>query len=71
MRTYFKKKITKSISGIEKFRSNVHLPTISGENYNKCEAKISEDNLLVALKTILNNKTPGNDGLSKKFYETF
>ena len=30
----------------------------------------NEDNLLVALKNIPNNKTPGNDGLSKGFYET-
>ena len=30
-----------------------------------------EDNLLVALKTIPNNNTPGNDDLSKEFYETF
>ena len=30
-----------------------------------------QDNLFVALKGMLNNKSPGNDGLSKEFYETF
>ena len=53
------------------FLSDIHLPTISNDNYNICNAEITEDNLLVALKKIPNNKTPRNDGLSKKFYETF
>ena len=26
---------------------------------------------LISLKSIQNNKTPGNDGLTKEFYETF
>ena len=44
---------------------------ISDENYIKQEAEITEDNLLVALKSISNTKTPGNDGLSTEIYETF
>ena len=63
----FQKTIAKSILDIEM----LHLPTISDDNYNICEAEITEDNLLVALKSIPNNKTLGNDGLSKEFYETF
>ena len=49
------------------FLSDIQLPTISDENYTTFEAEITEDNLLVALKSIHNNKTPGNDNLSKKF----
>ena len=45
----FQKTITKSTSDIEMFSSDIHLPTISDENYNICEAGITEDNLLVAL----------------------
>ena len=67
----FQKTIAKSILDIEMFLSDIHLPTISDDNYNICEAEITEDNLLVALKSIPNNKTLGNDGLSKEFYETF
>ena len=26
---------------------------------------------MISLKSIQNNKTPGNDGLTKEFYETF
>ena len=47
------------------------MPTISDEDCAKCENEITEDNLLLALKSMPNNKTPGNDGLSKEFYEAF
>ena len=32
---------------------------------------LTDKELLNALKGILNNKSPGNDGLTKEFYETF
>ena len=67
----FQKTIAKSLSDIEMFLSDIHLPTTSDENYNICKAEITEDNLLVALKSIPNNKTPGDDSLSKEFYGTF
>ena len=69
----FRKNIANSAisQNIEMFLSDIHLPTISDDNYNICEAEITEDNLPVALKSIPNNKTPGNDGLSKDFHETF
>ena len=67
----FQKTIAKSFSDMEMFLSDIHLPTISDENYTICEAEITEDNLLVDLKCIPNNKNPGNDGLSKEFSETF
>ena len=50
---------------------DIHLPTISDENYTICEAEITENNLLVALKSIPNNKTPGNDGYLKIFMKLF
>ena len=53
------------------FLSDIHLPIISDENYKICTAEITEDNLLVALKNVPNNKTPGNDGPSKEVYEAF
>ena len=53
------------------FLSDIHLPTISDEIYTICEAEVTEANLLVALKSIPDDKTPGNDDLSKEFYETF
>ena len=67
MRTY----INKSISDIETFLSQMQLPTINFENYVECETDITEDNLFVVLKSMFNNKSPGNDGLYKEFYEAF
>ena len=58
----FQKTIAKSVSNIKMFLSDIHLPTISDYNYTICEAGITEDNLLVALKSIPKNKTPGDDG---------
>ena len=71
MKNLFQKTIAESISDIEMFLIDIQLPTISDENYTTFEAEIAEDNLLVALKSIHNNKTPRNDNLSKEFYETF
>ena len=67
----FQKTVAKSICDIEMFLSDIHLPTVCDEKYTICEAEITKDNLLVVLKSISNYKTPGNDGLSKEFYETF
>ena len=36
-----------------------------------CENDLTEDELLISLKSMQNYKTPGNDGLTKEFYETF
>ena len=32
---------------------------------------MSETGLFNSMKSMKNNKTPGNDGLTKEFYETF
>ena len=64
------KNIAKSIFDIEKFLSDIDLAIISDKNYIKCETENTHDNRLVALKSTPNNKTAGNDGLYKEFYET-
>ena len=50
---------------------NISLPLINNEFFNLCENDLTEDELLISLKSMQNNKTPGNDGLTKEFYETF
>ena len=49
----------------------MQLPFISTEKYSKYETDFTKDNLFLALKSMPNNKSPSNNGLSKKFYETF
>ena len=36
-----------------------------------CEGDLNELELLKALNSMPNNKSPGNDGLTKELYETF
>ena len=38
---------------------------------NVCDEEISEQEVILAMKRFGNNKSPGNDGLTKEFYETF
>ena len=45
--------------------------TSSNEQYDLRENKISETDLFESMKGMKNNKTPGNDGLTKEFYEAF
>ena len=36
-----------------------------------CDEEISEQEVILALKSFSNNKSPGNDGLREEFWETF
>ena len=44
---------------------------INHDFFSLCENDFTEDELLISLKSMQNNKTPGNDGLTKEFYEAF
>ena len=56
---------------IAQFLSSIQVPCLTEEQSAKCEILISEDELICALKNMPKNKSPGNDGLTKEFYETF
>ena len=44
---------------------------MTNEQYDLCENKIGETDIFDSMKSIKNNKTPGNEGLTKEFYKTF
>ena len=44
---------------------------LSDEEHQDLEYDISKEELLNVLKGLNDNKTPGNDGFTKEFYETF
>ena len=46
-------------------------PKLTSKQSNDCEAPLSEKELFDAMKGMPDNKSPGNDGLTKEFYETF
>ena len=44
---------------------------ISNEHFNLLEAEISLDEIIKSINFETNNKSPGNDGVSSKFYKNF
>ena len=44
---------------------------ISNEHLRLCEAEISLEEILNAINSQKNNKSPGNDGITAEFYEHF
>ena len=56
---------------INTYLSQINIPIFTEEQFQTCEGPITESELLNALKTMPNNKSPGNDGLAKEFSETF
>ena len=67
----FQKNICNTNSKIVSFLDHISLPVINNDFFNLCENDLTEDELSISLKSMQNNKTPGNDGLTKEFYETF
>ena len=47
------------------------LPKLQEEQVKKCEEQITESELLKSLKSTKNDKSSGNDGVTKNFYGTF
>ena len=66
----FKKTICNANSKIV-FLDSISLPVINHDFFDVCENDLAENELLISLKSLQNNKTSGNDGLTKEFYETF
>ena len=61
----FKKNVSKS------FLNSIALPSLTSKSVDICESKITEKDLVTALKSMPNGKSPGYDGLTKEFYEHF
>ena len=56
---------------IAQLLSSIQIPCLAEEQSAKCEILIFEGEVICALKNMPKNKSPGNDGLTKEFYETF
>ena len=67
----FSRKVQFQTDIIEAYLENIPLPKLTNEQTLSCEGIISEDEVFKSLKSMENNKSPGNDGLSKEFYECF
>ena len=69
--TLFKNQSSNNVSEIEKFLCAITTPSLNNDQINLCEKDLSETDLHNAKKNMKNNKSPGNDGLTKDFYEDF
>ena len=67
----FTEKLEFQKEDINAYFSQKNIPILKAEQSQTCEGPITESELLNALECMLNNKSPGNDGLTKEFYETF
>lgn len=47
------------------------LPSLSSDDADSLETEITTEEVLLALKSMDNNKSPGSDGLTKEFYLSF
>ena len=65
---YHKGKLFTNLSNV---LNSIDLPCLTKEQKDFCEVELGEKELSNVLKSIPNNETPGNDGLSKEFHEAF
>ena len=51
--------------------SSIDIPSLNNEEMLSCEGELTEQEIFSALLSFKNNKSPGNDGLTKEFYHCF
>ena len=67
----FSKNLAKQFSNLETYLEKILLPKLSLDQKQLCKGNSTEKELFTALKSMENNKSPGNDGLTKEFYIAF
>ena len=67
----FSENLYVSKNEIKEFLNLVSIPQLTEDQSKDCEFILSEKDLLLVLKSMQNNKSPGNDGFTKEFYEVF
>ena len=63
--TLFKQNLSKTNFEKQRFLNSLNTKTLTNEQCDQCENKISETDLFDSLKSMKNNTTPGNDGFTK------
>ena len=65
--TLFKEKLSISEECIQSFLDKVSVPKFNENQTLKCKGTITESELLKALTSMDNDKSPRNDGITKEF----
>ena len=69
--TLFKIREQKTEIEMENFLTEVSIQKLFENQEKLCEENLTEKDLCNSLKSMQSNNSPGNDGLTKEFYETF
>ena len=69
--TLFKSQSSINVSEFEKFLCAITTTSRNNDPINLCKKNLSETDLYKAMKKMQINKSPGNDRLTKEFYEGF
>lgn len=70
-RLYTSEQPCNTLELMEDFFSQLSLPTISTKQQTNLNAPIFREEVLNAIKTLQNGKSPGPDGFSSEFYKEF
>ena len=69
--TLFKQNSSKANVEKQEFLNSLDTKTLTNQQLGLCENEIRENDFFSSMKSMKNNKTPGNAGLTTEFYETF
>ena len=67
----YKRRSNKTVDECMSYLANISLPKLTDEEKLSCEGKLTKNECWIALSSMGNNKSPGNDDLSKEFYICF
>ena len=67
----FKKRKQETTDEIKDFLNVIDVPKLSEDQVKLCEEDLTEKDLYKSLRSMQNDKSPRNHGLTKEFYETF
>ena len=67
----FKEKLKTKSESLNNFLNDLSIPSSSETQKQICEEELTEKDIYESMISFDNNKSPGNDGLTKEFYQTF
>ena len=72
IKSFYKKLFEKrNVAECSSFLSGLNLPTLDEDQREICEQPFSEDDLKTTFNSMGNDKSPGNNGLTKELYSEF
>ena len=71
MKHYFKNENKKTMAKIKDFLNSLDVPNLSEDQVKLCEKDLTKKDLYKPLRSMQNDKSPGNAGLTKEFMKRF